>query len=456
MAEDLVRPSTWSCHVPLGRPNIPLDPPPCATTARHVPGGRHRSGAGHRAGRTGSGRSPRRAAGRRRSVGRPAPAGGPGDHAGSARLLRRGGERGRHLLGDARQRVRQPRRTRADFLLRIYLVRPRWERRRRYRQPSRSSATSPCPTRPPDQLPDRAGRQPAAAADRRPTSTSSRCSGCRTAPSGSVRSSARSCCTSTPGPGAVRPCRPPGKSPQNPLLGEATPRRGQRRFRGHGDVAQRTLTSTRSWRRLWSATDDGRRRVISEFDTRQGRYTGRTLGLPGRHRRQPGRRRADDRSHGRCSSSSATTSTARPRSPNGSTGSTSTAPTAPARWPRHWSSTCSSSTTPARSATAAAGEPGDPFSFGLRSVETLVPLPDGRPPDRQRQQLSRQRGPTAGHAGRHRDDHHRPRRHRHGDRVRATPSSPTVAPAATAPSTPWRPTRWRSGSAPTSSSPTSC
>ena len=39
-----------------------------------------------------------------------------------------------------------------------------------------------------------------------------------------------------------------------------------------------------------------------------------------------------------------------------------------------------------------------PVQLRLQSVETLVPLPDGRLADRQRQQLPRQRGPPPGHA----------------------------------------------------------
>ena len=139
---------------------------------------------------------------------------------------------------------------------------------------------------------------------------------------------------------STRPCRSRGGSPQNPDL-DGEPAATQ----ASGGIE--AMAMSRNGRYLYPilekalATEkDGRRRVISEFDTRRESLHRTHLGLPGRHRHQPGGRRPAGRIRARCSSSSATTSTVRRRSASACTGSTSTGTTAPACWRRPWSSIC--------------------------------------------------------------------------------------------------------------------
>ena len=139
-----------------------------------------------------------------------------------------------------------------DFLLRIYLVKPRWDEAsggpgaikiRRFitlRDPDHKISFPIVNENTDDRL--------LTGADFDIESLQR----ARTARSGSARSSARSCCTSAAPAGcSPRRCRSRcGKSPQHPELGSETAQRpAQRRFRGHGRSPRTVATSTRSWRR---------------------------------------------------------------------------------------------------------------------------------------------------------------------------------------------------------------
>ena len=169
----------------------------------------------------------------------------------------------------------------ADFLLRLYQVRPHWEtaRRRRRRDRGRAVHLAARP-RPPDRLPDRQRGHARPAADRRRLRHRVAWSAPRTARSGSARSSGRSCCTSTPTAGCCRRrCPfPDGKSPQNPYLGRgrAAPDPGEPRVRGDGRPPPTAATSTRSSRARSSTTPTSAAAGSTSSTPAPARYTGRT------------------------------------------------------------------------------------------------------------------------------------------------------------------------------------
>ena len=133
---------------------------------------------------------------------------------------------------------------------------------------------------------------------------------------------------------------PLGKSPQNPLLGDTTPR-----TQASGGFEATAMS--RDGRYLYPILEkalvgdrDPRRRVIAEFDTRQGtlhRAVGGTTASTPTPTWSPMPRSSTGRP---CWCWNETTSTETPPSPNGSTGSNWAAPTAPPCWPRPSSSTC--------------------------------------------------------------------------------------------------------------------
>ena len=115
---------------------------------------------------------------------------------------------------------------------------------------------------------------------------------------------------------------PLGGSPQNPLLGGATAAtQASGGFEAMALSPERALPLPDPGE---GAGDRARPATPGDLGVRHpGRALHRThLGLPGRHRHQPGRRRPVRRAGTRCWCSSATTSTATRRSPSGSTGST--------------------------------------------------------------------------------------------------------------------------------------
>ena len=159
----------------------------------------------------------------------------------------------------------------ADFLLRLYHVTPDWETadggageidRRRVHlaaRPRRSVIRSRSSTRPRP-----SGCSPA------PTSTSSRSCGRRTARSGSARSSARSCSTSTPteAPRRARSSSPTASRRRTRSSAPASRRvPAQPRLRGDGRVDGRPRRCTRSSRARSPTTRTCVAAIVYEFDT---------------------------------------------------------------------------------------------------------------------------------------------------------------------------------------------
>ena len=311
----------------------------------------------------------------------------------------------------------------ADFLLRLYLITPRVGDggRRCGRDPGRAVHLA-ARSGPSDPVPDRQRGHARAAADRRRLRHRVRRACPRRQRSGSVRSSGRSCCTSTP-PGTVLEAPyefPDGKSPANPYLAarRGGPRPRQPRLRGHGVVDQRPLSCTRS--------SKGRSPTIPSCDGDTS--TSSTPG-PARTPAGPWQYEVDTDNNvigdaftvraGRLllierddfeGPASVTKRLVRDR---------------PAAHRRRRlrpqgvaSSTCCRIANPDGIGIAALPgrlrRIGDPFSFPLQSVEVVLQLARRADPGRQRQQLPGQQRAGTGHAGRHGDDPPRPRR------VRAT------------------------------------
>ena len=185
-----------------------------------------------------------------------------------------------------------------------------------------------------------------------------------------------------------------------------------RRCRGTAD------SSTRSWRRPWSATSDGRRRVISSSTP----GAAATPDAPGTTGSTPTPTWSADasgqRRHELLVLERDDFDGDRPQSSSASTGSTSTAPTDPACWRRRSGRRPAQARQPfhhRRRATA--GEPGTRSASRLQSVETLVPLSNGNLLIANDNNYPGNAARRPGHAGRHRVDHRRSRRDR--DRAEA-------------------------------------
>ena len=325
---------------------------------------------------------------------------GPVRRPGHPRLLRPRRAPGRHVLGDARQRLRRQGATRPTSCCGSTTSRRDWETARGGAGQHRASrdfislatrttgSTSRSSTRA-----RRRGCSPV------PTSTSSRCSAAATAPSGSATSSARSCCTSTR---AGRLLAPPVAVPARQVAAEPDARpgetpnvAGQRRLRGDGPVARTAATSTRSWRgalvddpdpappdhlrvrhhgrtatpaRTWAYQVDTDANLVAD-----AQLIGRQRLLRPRARRLRRRRRGDQA---------------------GLPGQAAAAPTAAATSPSPWSSTCSSIANPDQHRRRRAG-------LGHRRPVLASPSSRSRrwcrcataAADRQRQQLPGQRRP---------------------------------------------------------------
>ena len=304
-----------------------------ATYAGRRPAQRRRSPADRADGDGRPGRGPHAAAdrprhpvgrlrGRRAAVRRAGHAGqrpdGSVPQPGHPRLLRRARQRRRHLLGHARQRLRRQGRTRPT---------------------SCSGSTSS----------SRAGSAPAAEPGR-----SRSCGYVSLSRPAATRSTSRSSTSDTrrrlltgadfdieslqrdgrrrlldrrrvrPVPPARRLARPAarraGRRSRSAVAAEPDARRRptadtqpQRRVRGDGRSRPNDRYLYPILEKALVDEPDPRRRVISQFDTRTRPLHRPDLGLPRRHRRQPGRRRPDGPRRHACSSSSATTSTATPR-----------------------------------------------------------------------------------------------------------------------------------------------
>ena len=197
---------------------------------------------------------------------------------------------------------------------------------------------------------------------------------------------------------------------------------------------------------------DQRRRYIYQYDTARARYTGRTWQYQADHDANVVGDAFRWPTRVGCCSSSATTSTAPAAVTNASTRSTCAAPRRDGFVREEAGPRPAAIANPDRSA------PPPATASGTRSpsrwvVETILRAARRPDPDRQRQQLPGQRRPYPGHPGRHRDVSStctgRGRRKAHD-----ASSIGHRGAAATGPSTPWRRTSRPSCSAPTTSSPT--
>ena len=223
---------------------------------------------------------------------------GPVPRPGDPRLLRRGRQRRRHLLGACPTTASAPRRNSADFLLRLYLVaprvgdRPRGGAGRRSRSSDFVSAARPATAR--SRFPIVNEDTPERLLTGADFDIESLVRAAATARSGSARSSARSCCTSTrPASCSRRRSEfPDGKSPAEPVPAarrDAERRAAaaaSRRWPGRATAA----TSTRS-SRARSPTTRRRAAAGSTSSTPARPLHGQALGVPDRHRRQRRRRR---------------------------------------------------------------------------------------------------------------------------------------------------------------------